>query len=423
MIVTTLGKGKTSVWKSQITNLKFQINPSSKTAQSYHFSVLIFSHIGVQFSVERIPLIPYLGSNLILKPKVINMSTLPPAREMERAYKSSDTSYDGVFFLGVRSTGIFCRPSCPARKPYPRNVSYYASTREAIFAGFRPCKRCRPMEAHGTPPAWIAGLLTRVESDPTARYSDLVLRSMNIDPARARRYFHKNYGMTFQAYCRGRRLGKSLEQIRLGSDLDDVALGYGYNSHSGFREAFVRTFGKAPGRSRNADCIMTAWIESPLGPLVAGATSEGVCLLEFTDRRMLDAQFAALRKRFKCTIVPGENEHIKRLKKELADYFNGSLKRFSVPLVYPGTDFQQSVWKQLLRIPYGKTVSYEGIARKIGSPSSHRAVGNANGLNRIAIVIPCHRVVNKSGELGGYGGGLWRKQKLLALEQGTAVSS
>ena len=224
--------------------------------------------------------------------------------------------------------------------------------------------------------------------------------------------------MTFQAYCRVRRLGKALEQIRLGTDLDDVALGYGYTSHSGFRDAFSRTFGNSPGRSRAADFIVTAWIESPLGPLVAGATSEGVCLLEFTDRRMLDTQFASLRKRFACAIVPGENRYIKQLKKELQEYFQGSLQRFTIPIVAPGTSFQQKVWKELLKIPYGKTAAYEEIARRIGSPSAQRAVGHANGLNRISIVIPCHRVVNKNGDLGGYGGGLWRKQKLLSLEKG-----
>ena len=350
------------------------------------------------------------------------MVELPPAPEMERAYKSRDESYDGIFFLAVRSTGIFCCPSCPARKPDPRNVQYYATTREAIFAGFRPCKRCQPMKAQGTTPEWIAGLLAEVERDPSGRYSDAFIRSKGVDPARARRYFHKNYGMTFQAYCRGRRLGKALEQIRLGVDLDDVALGYGYDSHSGFRDAFVRTFGNSPGRSRSADCIVTSWIESPLGPLIAGATSDGICLLEFTERRMLDAQFATLRRYFKTAIVPGENQHIKLVKKELADYFSGSLKHFSVKLVYPGTSFQQGVWKELLKIPYGKTVSYEEISRRIGSPSAHRAVGHANGLNRIAIVIPCHRVVNKNGELGGYGGGLWRKQKLLSLERGSSVA-
>ena len=346
------------------------------------------------------------------------MKELPPIQEMKRAYQSSDTTYDGIFFLAVRSTGIFCRPSCSARKPLPQNVEYYATSREAVFAGFRPCKRCRPMASNGTAPGWLDDLLTRVDLDPSVRYSDAFLRSIGIEPASARRYFKKTYGMTFQAYCLGRRLGKALEQIRTGVDLDDVALGYGYNSHSGFRDAFVRTFGNSPGRSRSAECIFTAWIESPLGALIAGTTSEGVCLLEFTDRRMLDAQFATLRRIFHCAIVPGENRHTRQLKKELGEYFQRKRGQFTVPLVYPGTPFQQKVWKELLHIPCGKTVSYEEIARRIGTPGAQRAVGHANGLNRIAIVVPCHRVVNKNGKLGGYGGGLWRKQKLLSLEQG-----
>ena len=345
------------------------------------------------------------------------LTQLPPAQEMERAYQNRDASYDGIFFLGVRSTGIFCRPSCPARKPFARNVQYFSTSKEAIFAGYRPCKRCRPLMSAGTMPEWAKSLLEKVESDPTARFSDQVLRSEGVDPTRARRFFQKTYGMTFQAYSRGRRLANALEQIRLGKDLDDVALGYGYNSHSGFREAFSRTFGDAPGRSRNSDCIVTTWIESPLGPLVAGATAKGICLLEFTDRRMLEGQFAVLRKHFNCSIVPGENAHLKKLRAELDKYFNGTLKHFTVPLVYPGTEFQQKVWNELRRIPFGTTVSYEDIARAIGSTRAVRAVGHTNGLNRIAIVIPCHRVVNKSGKLGGYGGGVWRKQKLLTLEQ------
>lgn len=228
----------------------------------------------------------------------------------------------------------------------------------------------------------------------------------------------KTYGMTFQAYSRGRRLGTSLEQIRNGADLDDVVLGHGYNSHSGFREAFGKTFGQPPGKSRSVDCIVVTWIESPIGPLLAAATNDGVCLLEFTDRRMLEAQFGTLRRRFKTALVPGENQHLRGLKKELEEYFAGTRKKFSVPLVFPGTPFQEQVWNQLLSIPYGATVSYEDIARRVGSPKAVRAVGTANGMNRIAVVIPCHRVVNKSGELGGYGGGLWRKKLLLALEKG-----
>lgn len=347
-----------------------------------------------------------------------NQNTRPSLLEMEQAYKKSDGSYDGIFYLAVRSTGIFCRPSCSARKPLPKNVEFFPSAREAVFAGYRPCKRCRPLEAHGTPPEWITKLLDMIEENPTARYNDSFLRSIKIDPARARRYFLKNYGMTFQAYCRGRRLGISFEQIRLGKDLDDVALGHGYQSHSGFRDAFVKTFGKPPGKSKSSNCIVAAWIESPTGPLVTAATDEGICLLEFSDRRMLDAQFTTLRKLFKSPIVPGENKHIDLLKKELKKYFEGALKQFTVPIIFPGSQFQQKVWNELLKIPSGKTVSYEEIAKKVGTPKAQRAVGHANGLNRIAIVIPCHRVVNKNGNLGGYGGGLWRKQRLLELEQG-----
>jgi len=140
--------------------------------------------------------------------------------------------------------------------------------------------------------------------------------------------------------------------------------------------------------------------------------------LEFSDRRMLDAQFTTLRKIFKCPVIPGTNNHIEQLKKELKDYFSGRLKHFIVPLIFPGSEFQQKVWNELLNIPHGKTISYEDMAIKVGVPKGQRAVGHANGLNRIAIVIPCHRVVNKNGNLGGYGGGLWRKQKLLQLEKG-----
>lgn len=348
---------------------------------------------------------------------LINQQTLPSIMEMERAYKKSDGTYDGIFYLAVKSTGIFCRPSCSARKPLPQNVEYFPSAREAVFAGYRPCKRCRPLEAHGTPPDWVSKLLNIIETDPTARYNDQFLRSIKIDPARARRYFLKNYGMTFQAYCRGRRLGISFDQIKNGKDLDDVALGHGYESHSGFRDAFVKTFGKPPGKSKTSDCILTAWIESPMGPLVTAATEKGICLLEFSDRRMLDAQFTTLRKLFKSPIVPGENKHIILLRKELKKYFEGTLKQFTVPIVFPGSQFQQKVWNELLKIPSGKTVSYEEIAIKVGTPKAQRAVGHANGLNRIAIVIPCHRVVNKNGNLGGYGGGLWRKQRLLELEK------
>jgi AraC family transcriptional regulator of adaptative response/methylated-DNA-[protein]-cysteine methyltransferase len=209
----------------------------------------------------------------------------------------------------------------------------------------------------------------------------------------------------------------SLKEMR-GASLDDIALGNGYESHSGFRDAFMRTFGRPPGTSRDLDRIVVTWLESPLGPIVAAANDRGICLVEFTDRRMLETQFDRLKKLFSSAIVPGESPHLATLRKELDAYFAGTLRQFSVPLVYPGTAFQVTVWNELLRIPYGETCSYEELARRIGSTSGQRAVGHANGTNRIAIVIPCHRVVNKDGKLGGYGGGLWRKQHLLDLERG-----
>ncbi len=345
------------------------------------------------------------------------MNSLPPLREMERAVDAGDASYDGIFFVAVRTTGICCRPSCPARKPLPRNRVYYATSAEALAAGFRACKRCRPLDVSGRPPEWVAPLLDAVGRESSARWRDADVKALGLDPARVRRWFRGHYGMTFQAYCRGRRMGQALQQIRDGAELDAVILGNGYESHSGFREAFARTFGKPPGSSRADGCVSVGWVESPVGPLLLGANDEGVCLLEFSDPKRLEMQFDALRKQFACAVVPGRHEHLEHLESELAEYFAGKRTAFTVPVVYRGTPFQEAVWGQLLKVPYGATCSYEDIARAIGTPTATRAVGRTNGQNRVAVVIPCHRVVNKSGQLGGYGGGLWRKQFLLDLER------
>lgn len=346
------------------------------------------------------------------------MGVLPSVREMERAYRKGDPRYDGVFYLGVRSTGIFCRPSCGARKPKPGNVVYFSTPREALFAGYRPCKRCTPMTFPGTVPPWAERLLLKVEREPEKRLRDRDLFLLGIDPARARRFFRRQYGMTFQAYCRGRRLGRALQQIRTGAPLEDVTLGHGYESHSGFREAFTRKFGAPPGKMRNREAVTVSWIESPLGPLIAGATEQHLVLLEFTERRMLDAQFETLRRYIQLPIVPGRNGVLDRCRSELAEYFRGKRKEFTVPLRFPGTPFQKKVWNELLRIPYGTSIAYRELARRIGAPRATRAVGRGNGLNRIAILVPCHRVVASDGGLGGYGGGVWRKQALLELERG-----
>ena len=345
---------------------------------------------------------------------------LPPAEEMQHAVQRRDTEYDGLFWFGVRSTGIFCRPGCAARTPRPENLRYFPTPQSALFAGFRACKRCRPLQPPSQSPEWLQPLLDRVESRPDERVPDAELRRMGLDPARVRRHFKRQYGMTFQAYCRSQRLGRALDGIREGRDLDDVALDHGFDSHSGFREAFTRLFGKPPRALRDGDRIVIGWVESPLGPLLAGASRSGICLLEFTDRRMIEAQCRTLRRRFELPIVPGRHELLDRLRDELAEYFAGTRQDFDLPLASPGTEFQQRVWSALRTIPYGRTWSYKQLADAVGSAGASRAVGTANGMNRIAVLIPCHRVVNADDQLRGYGGGLHRKQFLLDLERARA---
>ena len=169
-------------------------------------------------------------------------------------------------------------------------------------------------------------------------------------------------------------------------------------------------------KPKSEDYIATQRIETPLGPMLAGANASGICLLEFTAPGRLGPRLDALERVFRLPVRRAKHRHIDRLRRELDLYFAGRLERFTVPLVFPGTPFQVEVWKALLAIPYGETRSYEDVARAVDRPGAVRAVGNANGRNRIAIVIPCHRVINKSGALGGYGGGLGRKKRLLDLE-------
>jgi AraC family transcriptional regulator of adaptative response/methylated-DNA-[protein]-cysteine methyltransferase len=171
------------------------------------------------------------------------------------------------------------------------------------------------------------------------------------------------------------------------------------------------------GDGEKGEMIKITKIETPLGEMVAGATDEGVCLLEFTDRRMLPTEYKDLVRLLKTTMEDGENRHLKTLKEQLEEYFDGKRKEFTVSLVTPGTEFQQAVWKELQNTHYGSTRSYQEQAIALNRPDSVRAVANANGMNRISIVIPCHRVIGSDGRLTGYGGGLKRKKWLLDHEK------
>jgi AraC family transcriptional regulator, regulatory protein of adaptative response / methylated-DNA-[protein]-cysteine methyltransferase len=364
------------------------------------------------------------------------MHDLPPLSVMDAAFRGRDASFDGLFYAAVTTTGIFCRPSCPARKPLPGNAVFYSSASEALFAGYRPCLRCRPL-ASDADPEWVARLVERVEAEPERRVRDAELRAEGLDPATVRRRFQARFGLSFQAYQRARRLAAAFEAIKAGGSLDDAVFDHGYESHSGFREAFARLFGEAPGRTakaakggdargapaggaaaraKAADFIRLAWIDSPLGPLVAGAVDAGICLLEFTDRRMLETQALVLRSRLGLPAAPAPHPHLERLETELGEYFAGRRSEFDLPVHEPGTPFQERVWAALRAIPCGETRSYGELARALGDPAAVRAVAQANGRNRVAILVPCHRVIGADGGLGGYGGGVWRKRRLLEIE-------
>lgn len=335
--------------------------------------------------------------------------------EMTAAWQRRDIAYDGLFVFGVRTTGIFCRPSCPSQ-PRVENMQFFAGAGEAVRAGYRPCKRCQPELANGRPPSWVAGLMDAAAKND-GKLSARQLRELGVAPERARRWFQQHHGMTFAAWLRGLRLSRAFTQIRRGAPVDDVVFENGYESHSGFRAAFSKAFSIPPGQSANEARMLAALIETPLGPMLAAVSDSGVCQLEFADRRGLEQSYAEMRRRFKMPVVPGENKVMEQLRSELAAYFEGKLREFATPLAINGTKFQETVWNELLRIPYGKTTSYEEVARRINAPTACRAVARANGSNRIYILIPCHRVIAKDGALSGYGGGAARKKFLLALEK------
>ena len=342
---------------------------------------------------------------------------LPPSETMYRALVNRDPSFEGIFFVGVRTTGIFCRPTCTAKKPARENVDFFATPNQALHDGYRPCLRCHPMNPDKQLPELIERLRVEVERAPGGRLTDKELAAMAIDPSTARRQFKRHYGMTFQAYHRARRLGLALSEVRRGGRVDEAKNGSGFGSASGFREAFTRVFGNSPTSAKRRPCLFAERIETPLGGMIAVADDEGLRLLEFTDRRATERELSTLRKRLRRNVVPGEHPHLDAARSQLADYFSGKNLKFDIPLAPVGSDFQLRAWEILRSIPVGETRSYSWMAKQLGDENARRAVGRANGTNMICIVIPCHRVIRADGTLCGYGGGLWRKKWLLDHEK------
>ncbi|MGV3507908.1 MAG: bifunctional transcriptional activator/DNA repair enzyme AdaA [Sphingobacteriaceae bacterium] len=339
---------------------------------------------------------------------------------VDRMYKAiveKDTSFEGVFFTAVKTTGIFCRPSCTARKPKQENVEFFFTSKEAFQKGYRPCKVCKPLERLNETPDAIKLIMNELSKDPSLKFKDFDLIKRGLEPSQVRRWFLKNHNMTFQAYQRMFRINSAFKKIQNGTSVTHTAFDSGFESLSGFGDSFKNIFGVSPNKSKTQRIIDLKRLETPLGTMFACAVKEGICLLEFTDRKMLETEFKALAKTLNATIIQGDNEHFNILEQQLEEYFDGKRKVFSVPLFTPGSEFQNLVWRALRDIPYGATKSYKDQATAISKPASVRAVANANGLNKIAILIPCHRVIGTDGNLTGYGGGLWRKQCLLNMEK------
>jgi AraC family transcriptional regulator of adaptative response/methylated-DNA-[protein]-cysteine methyltransferase len=334
-----------------------------------------------------------------------------------QALVDKDISYEGTFIAAVKTTGIFCRPTCRARKPKPENVEFFKTTKEALQHGYRPCKVCQPLEKIGATPAYIKDLLARIDQDPALKFKDWDLVQQGIEPSKIRRWFLKNHGITFHAYQRMFRINWAFKRIKSGEPVTSVAFDTGYESLSGFTDSYKAVLGVSPVNSKSQQVITITRLETPLGPMFAGAVEQGICLLEFTDRRMLETQLKVLSKRLNAPVVQGSHPHFTLLSQQLEEYFAGQRREFTVPIYTPGTGFQQAVWEELRRIPYGCTRSYKQQAIALNIPAAVRAVANANGMNRISIIIACHRVIGEDGHLTGYGGGLWRKKWLLDLEQ------
>ena len=330
---------------------------------------------------------------------------------------NKNSHYTGVFYVGVKTTSIFCIATCRARKPKKENVEFYSTFKEALDHGFRPCKICKPTQNANSTPEDVTKAINMAQDNLKKRVTDWELKQAGIAPEKVRRWFKKHYGMTFQAYQRMHRINHALIELKQGKRATDTAFDNGYDSLSGFGYTFKKIMGSSPDNIEEQEVILMERFTTPLGPMYVCATDEGVCLLEFVDRRMLETEIKDLQRILKAKIISGSNEHMQKMIHQITEYFDGERKTFTVPLVTPGSVFQQKVWASLQSIPYGTTSSYQEQAIKVDKPKAIRAVASANGMNRIAIVIPCHRVVGKDGALRGYAGGLERKRWLINHER------
>ncbi|TKW65345.1 MAG: bifunctional transcriptional activator/DNA repair protein Ada [Paracoccus denitrificans] len=350
------------------------------------------------------------------------MFDLPDDAVLYAALNARDSAYEGRAYVGVTSTGIFCRLTCPARKPRPENCRWFASPRAAEAAGFRACKRCHPAGATAEGDSAVTTLRDAMAADPGRRWTEADVEQMGFDPSTIRRAFRRHFGVTFLQMARNIRLREGARRVAGGDAVIEAQLDAGFDSASGFRQAFARLFGHPPAAMRACGGLIADWIETPLGGMIAVGDGDALHLLEFTDRKALSQQLARVSKAADGRVGLGQSDVTRETARQLGQFFDGKRAQFELPLSPHGTDFQRLVWDALCRIPAGQTRSYSEVATEIGKPTATRAVARANAMNGIAIVIPCHRVIGSDGTLTGYAGGLWRKEKLIAAEHAYAAA-
>ncbi len=334
-----------------------------------------------------------------------------------------DPAHDGLHFVCVTSTGVFCRLTCSARKPKSENCIFEDTIAACLNAGFRPCKRCRPTLHHGGTEPVVSDLIEALEADPGRRWSEQDVIARGHDPSTVRRAFNRRFGMSFLEMARLRRLGSGANSLAGGESVIEAQLDAGYGSGSGFRAAITRLFGTAPAGLRGQALLKADFLETSIGTMVAIADDHALHLLEFIDRPALSSEIKRLQVRHKQCVMLGKTRIIEQAKDEIARYFDGQSTGFAVRLAGHGSAFEREVWQALQAIAVGESRSYATIAADLGRQSAVRAVAHANGANQIAVIIPCHRVIGADGSLTGYGGGLWRKRWLLEHERRMALSS
>jgi len=356
-------------------------------------------------------------------------------RELEgdiywQALAARDARFDGIFFYGVRSTGIYCKPSCPARRPRREMVSFFPACDGAEAAGFRACLRCRPRAVAATRDARVELVLRvcrAVEARPdgaAAPTLDELGAAAGVSPHHLQRTFKSITGITPRQYAAAHRLKLFKSRIKAGGDVTAAMYDAGYGSSSRLYEKSSAQLGMTPATYRRGGKDMSinyTVVDSPLGPLLVAATERGVCSVQFGER---DEELeAALRAEYPAATLRRDEAGLGAWVGGLLEHLGGTRPGLTLPLDVRATAFQLLVWEELRRIPYGETRSYGEVAEAVGRPTAARAVARACATNPVALATPCHRVIRGGGELGGYRWGLERKRKLLARERNaTAVN-